>query len=83
MPGECRTCWALCRGRVERGQIRCRQCTEALAVHPNPVVRVALAKEVGTYDVDILELLSIDLDMNVSVVAQTRLAMSFPALPIP
>lgn len=74
LPGECRRCWVPCRNEVPEGTgHHCPECLSVLAVHPNPAVRTALAKEPDV-PTDILELLSTDLQASVQMAASDALA---------
>jgi len=68
LPGRCRVCWRPCLSRVGAGQTRCADCSWALAQHPDPRVRLALAAAHGVPP-DVLELLATDPDPLVANLA--------------
>lgn len=68
MPGTCRVCWSVCWEKVAAGQVRCEDCTWALAQHPSSVIRRLLLDEPGL-PVDVLELLATDFDAVVQTAA--------------
>jgi len=78
-PGEhhpigARPWWKPCRKQLTDTEwIRCRDCTLALANHPDPFVRLALVnEEPGSVDADIIHLLADDPDVMVALTAQAH-----------
>ncbi len=62
-PGR-RPTWTRCHNPVEPGQVRCRDCWNTLATHPDPDVRIALAGEANIPE-DIADFLAHDPDPRV------------------
>lgn len=78
-PGGCRTCWKPCLNPVGRGETRCEDCLYALADHHDPQVRQALLEE--SPPVEVLQLLSSDLDPLVQRTAAFRLRSTSEGVP--
>lgn len=64
--------WRLCRNRVEPGQVRCDECAQMLADHPDATVRRMLASE-DALPRNIVEILVTDGDSVVQDLAELAL----------
>lgn len=74
-PGHCRKCWRPCFRRTGPGRVRCDECEDALANHPDEMVRRCLAADDDASD-DVLELLATDLNPSVQRAASYRLQVA-------
>ena len=79
-PGRCRHCWRPCFRPTVNGQIRCPECEDALANHPDAQVRYDLASE-PEIGVDILGLLVSDMDPRVAQAAAWQMSHHLPRPP--
>lgn len=63
--------WRPCRSRLTDNEwIICRECALALADHPDPLIRMAIAGEdAGTVDADIIDVLMTDPEASVASLA--------------
>lgn len=79
-PGQDRTQWTRCRARVAKGQVRCPECYDLLANHPNEQIRAMLAGEQAVPEAVLATLLD-DPTAVVSMAAEAALLDDYPGSP--
>lgn len=76
-PGQDRAQWTRCRTRVPKGQVRCAECYDLLASHPNEAIRAMLAGEQAVPE-DVLAYLLDDPTAVVATAAADAMLADYP-----